>query len=360
MTETKQTYICHICNRRIHTIDGFLGHLKKSHNVNIDDFILTNTKYDLSEAKCPICGKLRRFKSNMVTFSGKTCGRKECVIEHKQSTCFNHFGCKNPSQSKEVQKKREHTSMKKYGVKNAGGSKQAIEKIKQTKLALYGDENYNNMQKHMKTCLEKYGHCYYSQTEESKTHHKQYYLNNFEVEHQSQTKQFWEHYRNTCQKKYHTNHYFQTPQFFKISRKPYTNEKYPDITFGSRWEFKVYDFLKEHDIQFEYQPPISFEYEYDGKIHTYHPDFKIGDKIYEVKGDQFFRINESTGKEEMFLPYRRPEWSDEHYNWMCGLYEAKHQCMLKNNVIILRDMHISNLSTSIFNITTPLTTTHKI
>ena len=57
------------------------------------------------------------------------------------------------------------------------------------------------------------------------------------------------------------------------------------MTFGSSWEFKVYDFLKEHGIEFEYQPSISFEYEYDGKVHTYHPDFKVGDKIFEVKGD---------------------------------------------------------------------------
>ena len=44
-------------------------------------------------------------------------------------------------------------------------------------------------------------------------------------------------------------------------------------------------FLIENNIGFEYQPSISFEYEYDGKVHTYHPDFKVGDKIFEVKGD---------------------------------------------------------------------------
>lgn len=85
-----------------------------------------------------------------------------------------------------------------------------------------------------------------------------------------------------------------------------------------------------------------------GKIWTYHPDFLINGKIYEVKGDQFFRINES-GDEEMFCPYRNPNLDDEQYNWICGKFEAKHQCMLKNNVIILRDTHISNLSTSMFN-----------
>lgn len=106
------------------------------------------------------------------------------------------------------------------------------------------------------------------------------------------------------------------------------------MTFGSSWEFKVYDFLKEHNIEFEYQPSISFEYEYDGKTHTYHPDFKVGDRIYEVKGDQFF--NEQN---QMINPYGR---SDD------GKYEAKHQCMLDNNVVILRLDDIKQLDLKIF------------
>lgn len=70
--------------------------------------------------------------------------------------------------------------------------------------------------------------------------------------------------------------------------------------------------------------------------------------VYEVKGDQFFRINEFTGQEEMFNPYREQEWSDERYEWECSKYEAKHQCMLRNNVVILRESQIENLD-SVFN-----------
>ena len=42
------------------------------------------------------------------------------------------------------------------------------------------------------------------------------------------------------------------------------------------------------------------------------------------------------------------DWTDEFYNWKCGLYEAKHQCMLANNVIILREQDIKNLSVDMF------------
>ena len=86
------------------------------------------------------------------------------------------------------------------------------------------------------------------------------------------------------------------------------------------------------------------KYEYDGRTFIYHPDFKICNRIVEIKGDQFFRINKETGKEEMFCRYREKDWSDEKYNWECGKEEAKHQHMIANGVLILRGNDIKNLS----------------
>lgn len=101
-------------------------------------------------------------------------------------------------------------------------------------------------------------------------------------------------------------------------------------------------------MEFEYQPNISFDYYLNDERHTYHPDFKVRQKIIEVKGDQFFRINESTGVEEMYCPWRYPEWSDEYYAYKCALFEAKYQCMKQNGVIILRANQINNLSIKMF------------
>ena len=129
---------------------------------------------------------------------------------------------------------------------------------------------------------------------------------------------------------------------------PYINPKYPNIKFTTSWEFKVYDFLIENHIEFEYQPEIAIPYEYDGTTWTYHPDFRVGDRIVEVKGDNFFRINEETGKEEMYKTWRDPNISDEEYEWQCGKEEAKHQCMITNNVTILRKKDIDNLSIESF------------
>lgn len=50
----------------------------------------------------------------------------------------------------------------------------------------------------------------------------------------------------------------------------------------------------------------------------------------------------------MINPYRNKNWSDERYNWECEKYEAKHQCMITNNVIILRKKDIDNLSIDSF------------
>ncbi len=120
------------------------------------------------------------------------------------------------------------------------------------------------------------------------------------------------------------------------------------MAFDSTWEVKVYEFCMDNGLQVEYSPSISYKYDYIGKLHTYHPDFLINGKVYEIKGDNFFRVNENTGQEEMFCPYRYSDWSDEYYVWMCGLYEAKHQCMIENGVTILREKHIINLSKELF------------
>ena len=149
-------------------------------------------------------------------------------------------------------------------------------------------------------------------------------------------------YRNTCMNKWGVENFAQTAEHQRTKRHKFTSPKYPGMSFASTWEMKVFDYCKENDLTMDYQPAVSIPYEYGGKKHTYHPDFFIEGKYYEVKGDQFFKVNES-GKEVMTCPFRNPSWSDEQYEHICGCFEAKHQCMLKNNVTILRRKDINNL-----------------
>ena len=90
--------------------------------------------------------------------------------------------------------------------------------------------------------------------------------------------------------------------------------------FSSSPELALYIWLKDNNIKFEYQPNVDLEYEVDGKIHHYQPDFLIGKDLVEIKGDQFLN---SDGT-----------WKNPYDNKLNYIYEAKHQCALKNNVKI--------------------------
>lgn len=70
-------------------------------------------------------------------------------------------------------------------------------------------------------------------------------------------------------------------------------------------------YLLEKDIDFEYQPRISFEYEFEGAVHKYFPDFKVGNWLVEVKGDHFFK------DDEMVCPFKRKEWTNRQYERVC-------------------------------------------
>lgn len=98
--------------------------------------------------------------------------------------------------------------------------------------------------------------------------------------------------------------------------------KFNNIYFDSKWEIDVYCYCIDNNFNFEYHPNISFEYKYDNHIYHYQPDFIINGKLYEVKGGHFFENN------KMICPFNRNTYTD-------GKFEAKHQCMINNNVIIL-------------------------
>ena len=293
------------------------------------------------------------------------------VKEKKKSTTMMHFGVENPSQSKEIQEKRQQTFQEKYHANSYMETQEFREKSKKSCMKHFGVEysmqSEEVRKKAKKTCREIYGVENAAQSNLVKEKMRQTTLLKLGVEYAAQSPEIIDKIKQTKKERYNNENfnnrkqakqtnlerygvenYAQSNEYHKKEHKRYTNPKYPYMTFDSSWEFIVYDFLLENKINFEYQPPISISYEYKGTKHTYHPDFLVNGKIYEVKGDNFFRINESSGKEEMFCPYRNKDWSNEKYEWMCGLYEAKHQCMNENGVAILRQHHIKTLTIEIF------------
>lgn len=94
--------------------------------------------------------------------------------------------------------------------------------------------------------------------------------------------------------------------------------KFQGRSFDSAPELSLFIYLTDKNIPFEYQPAIKFSYKHDDKLHFFMPDFEIDGKLVELKGDQFLK---------------------EDGTWQCpwdhirdSLYEAKHQCAIRNNV----------------------------
>lgn len=204
----------------------------------------------------------------------------------------------------EIYNKREKT-IKPY--KDQIIAKQIATKTKKRK----EDPNYikNILNKRYKTKQEKYGNPYFRNSKKAKQ---------------------------TCFNKYGVESFAQTYEYHVKRQKSFYSKEY-EIEFDSKWEFLVYDFCKKHNFNVTYQPNIAFEYFFENKTHIYKPDFLINNQLYEVKGDHFFK----DGK--MICPFRNKAWSNEKYANMCALYEAKHQCMINNGIIILKYNELKRL-----------------
>ena len=237
--------------------------------------------------------------------SAKCSANSESTRNKAKQTCQERFGADNAFQSDDIKLKIKQKMVKLYGVEHALQSPTLFNKAKLSWINTLGVDNPLKSEVIKQKSVEK------------------------------------------CQELWGVDNYAQTTEFHKRCHKRYTNPKYPELSFATTWEFKVYDFLTMNHIQFEYQPEISIPYKCEGTHHTYHPDFLVNGRIVEVKGDNFFRINEETGKEEMYLTWKG-NLSDEEYEWKCKVMEAKHQCMIANNVIILRHSQIKNLTIEMF------------
>ncbi len=314
-------------------------------------YCLTHNIISHPTCKCPDCSNTVNWSHHVFQdYCSLECvGKDSNVVKKREATSLKNHGTTNVLKLKEVQleifkklndryggigfassetnAKIQSTMEDRYGVKYAGQSSEIRNTIEATNNSKYG----NKCSLHGKEIEKK------TLSTNMERRCVPYPMMSKEVRDKSVAK---------CRENWGVDNYVQTREYHQRAHKPYFNPKYPNMSFGSSWEFKVYDFLTEHAIPFEYQiEPIP--YEYDNGIHYYHPDFLINGRIYEVKGNQFFKIDESTGKEIMCVPNRKT-YTEEEYLWRCGKEEAKHQCMLANNVVILRHSQIKNLSIDLF------------
>jgi len=99
-------------------------------------------------------------------------------------------------------------------------------------------------------------------------------------------------------KNYGTSHPMQNPEVRKRQQNAARSLETDGISFDSSWELAFYLYHRSlgHDIT--YNQDVSISYVCNDQHHVYIPDFILGGKFYEIKGDQFF--NESG---DLICPY---------------------------------------------------------
>lgn len=291
-------FICKICGKEFKSLGGVRTHIAQYEKVPIKEYLL---KYHNEECYCPICGKEKKWIRDHF---GKTCGDKDCVKKYREFDCLEKYGAKTPLESQIIRDKIKETNIDKYGSEWYVTTEEFKTKSKETKFEKYGNDFFNINEKRRESCLEKYGYENYSQSDEWK-----------------------EKVNKTCRTKYGVDYYVQTED---IRSYRYKKLEYDNYIFNSNCEILFYKFCKKNGIDVIVHSSHFFEYSHNKKKHLYFPDFKIGDRYIEIKGDHFF-----DGNGNLINPFT--EDVDVQ-----SLYKSKQECMEKNNVLVLKTTEIKD------------------
>lgn len=261
-------------------------------------------------------------KSCQVRESNKNRDKEACLQKRKQ-TCLERYGIDNPAKTDWAKNKMAETCKERYGVKsplclNENKSsidfKQRGQTIKKTMQEKYGGCTYASEElnsKAQKTCMEKYGQKVFSGTESWNLKREETLIRRF-----GSLEKAYEFIigksKKTCLELYGT----ENPGFLSV----YHRQKiqYDGLNFDSKPEVEFYKFFKERGIPIE-RTPVVLHYYVNGKEHKYFPDFRVGNTLYEVKGDHLI-------DEDGFL---------------INFYESgerlveKTECMKQNNVVLI-------------------------
>ena len=198
------------------------------------------------------------------------------AAKKRKKTCLECFGAENPMQSLEVKNKRKDANLREHGVQWYTQSKEFKMKTQATMLQKHGVE-------------------WFVQSDEFKDKAKKTWIENLGVDSPSKSHEV----------------------LAKILQKYHYDGKF----FSSAPEIAYYIWLKDNNIDFTYQPKCDIYYEFNGKKHKYFPDFLVEGRLVELKGDQFLKEDGT--------------WQNPFDHSQDQLYEAKHQCCIRNNVLVV-------------------------
>lgn len=286
----------------------------------LDKQLSKNIQHHCLNSKCNNILTYKNYK-NLIKGYFKFCSSKCSATSEEtrkkcKSTCIDKLGVDNPIKSKIIRNKIANTKYKRYGDANWNNRDQAVktEKQKAKDDPMYF---YKKQQKVKNTKQKRYGNPNYINTEQiSLTYAK----NHNGIDHNFKDPECIEKRKITWLKKYGCEHPSQNRD---VRLKQQSRYIYQGIHFDTAPEIALYIYCIDNNIEFEYQPNTYFKYFYNDIEHRYFPDFLIDGQFIEIKGDHFFKKDGT-----MRNPFDKSQ--DE-------LYEAKHQCMINNNVKILRE-----------------------
>ena len=286
------------------------------------------------------CKNPTAWKTTCVIFNCIECGKEKSIqlksfIKDKSIICPSCkcirtnqklYGYKSSFSNENVQIKAQKSQIDKYG--GIGLAAQDIkEKARNTNLVKYGAENPLSKGttayiKRNKTVKEVYGVDNVFQNKNVKEQIAKTNLEKYGVQNPSSSDDIKAKIVKTNLSKYGVESFTQTTDFAKYHKSSYV---YDGIKFDSSWELIFYIYQVDHNNKI-IRNDKKLEYEYNGKKHFYFPDFNVNGKLYEIKGDHFW-------KEDGTMQNPFDHSTD-------GLFEAKHQCGLKNNVTFIKKIEI--------------------
>ena len=288
----------------------------------------------------------------------------EQAINTRKETFIKNWGSKHPMQNEEfkrkyfnnlqsiygkgvmstltvseIKTKSEQTKLAKFGTIYPSQNPNVAKQMSETQINKSPEEKQRILNDRQDTNRKRYGHDWYTETLEFLEAEKQGSLEKYGVENpffdpiiQAELKSLG---IKRIEEKYGTKCYLGSKAYEeRLIRETGSTSKtrkylYYGQVFDSSWELALWIFAIDHNLPI-YRCPIIYKFNYNGEMYSCNPDFLYIDRIIEIKGDHF--INQDDGK--MYLPFRRKEWSDEKYKFMCGIYEAKRQCLLSHNVTL--------------------------
>ena len=183
-----------------------------------------------SYSECTHNVKWRSDLKRFATYCSVECTNEDdCHWDRIKRSCFNHYGVENPIQAPEVRERMKATCYDRYGTEYATQSDEVQARIRASCRKIFGVDyplqSKEILEKTRDSCEELYGdRCMFK------------------------TK----HIRDKCKERFGCEWYTQSMEYHKTRKHKFTSPKYSGITFDSTWEMKVYDFLTENHIQFEY------------------------------------------------------------------------------------------------------------